>query len=152
MARGKKGAVGGLTPARAKNLVAVAKVVGPAVLPVVTPYVLRAASAAGDAVDRYRARKLGVEVADLAEFSGRGGALHARLAGADNSLVELAERPDVAEADRQWAERSRDTLSKLAAAVRAAERMPSARRRAAHRAVGAELDPIEAELLHRLGV
>lgn len=152
MARGKKGAEGGFTAARAKNLVGVAKVVGPVVLPVVTPYVLRAASAASAAVDRYRARKLGVDVADLAAFSGRGGALHARLAGADDSLAELAARPDVAEGDRQWAGHARDTLSKLAAAVRAAERMPASRRRAAHRAVSAELDPIEAELLHRLGV
>jgi hypothetical protein len=40
----------------------------------------------------------------------------------------------------------------LATAVRAAERMPSARRRPAHRAVAADLDQLEADLLRHLGV
>ena len=43
-------------------------------------------------------------------------------------------------------------LVDLAAAVRAAELMPTERRRAAHRAVAAELDRIEPELLRLLGV
>lgn len=141
-----------LTPGRAKNLVGVAKVIGPAVVPVVAPYVLRAASAARDGLDRYRARRLGVNVEHLAEYSGRGGALHARIAGADQSLAELESRPGATDADREFAGRSRATLGKLAAAVRAAERMPTARRKAAHRSVAHELDPVERELLSRLGV
>lgn len=144
-----------VTPAKAKNLLSVAKVIGPAVLPVVTPYLLKAASAARDGVDRYRARKLGVPVADLAEFTGRGGALHARIVGADTALTELADSPGGsagAEANRAFVAGSRETLANLATVVRAAERMPAERRRAAHRAVGTELDRIEAELLRRLGV
>jgi hypothetical protein len=135
-----------LTPSSAKNLLRVAKVLAPTVLPVVTPYLVRAASAARDGVDQYRARRLGVDVADLAEFSGRGGALHARLAGAEASLAELPA------ADAEFVTRTRGTLAKLAAAVRVAERMPTARRKAAHRSVAALLDPIERELLRRLGV
>lgn len=136
-----------LTPSSAKNMVGVAKVLGPAVLPVVAPYLLKAASAARDGVDRVRARRLGVDVGQLARFSGRGGALHARIVGVDQSLAELA-----GDADREFVTRSRDTLTKLAIAVRAAERMPSGRRKAAYQAVGRELDPIESELLGRLGV
>ena len=147
--RGRTGGTGRprLTPSSAKNLVGVAKVLGPAVLPVVTPYLLKAASAARAGVDRVRARRLGVDVARLAEFSGRGGALHARIAGADESLAELG----ATDAD-DFVTRSRDTLAKLALAVRAAERMPTSRRKAVYRAVWAELDPIERGLLSRLGV
>lgn len=146
------GGVRRLTPSSAKNLVGVAKVIGPAVVPVVAPYLLRAASVARDGLDRYRARRLGVDVEHLARYSGRGGALHARIVGADESLAELESRPDATDADREFAAHSRATLDKLAAAVRAAERMPTARRKAAHRSVAAELDPVERGLLSRLGV
>jgi hypothetical protein len=140
------------TPSSAKNLVGVAKVIGPAVLPVVTPYLMKAAGAARDGLDRYRARKLGIDVADLAEFTGRGGALHVRIVGVDQSLAELESVESTSADDRAYAARARDTLTKLAAAVRAAERMPTARRKAAQRSVGQVLDPIERELLRRLGV
>jgi hypothetical protein len=134
------------TPAHAKNLIGLAKVVGPAVVPVVAPYALRAASMARDAVDRMRARRLGVEVKDLATYSGRGGALHARIAGAAAAAAELRN------SDAAFADASEARLTKLAAAVRAAERMPNARRKAAYKAVSQELDRLEEDLLHRLGV
>jgi len=133
----------------AKNALGVAKVLVPAVVPTVAPYVVKATAAARDRVDRYRARRLGVPVDDLARFGGRGGSLHARIVGADRALTELGERS----ADqREFAETGRATLGNLAAAVRAAERMPAQRRKAAHRAAAAELDRVESELLRRLGV
>jgi hypothetical protein len=135
-----------LTPARAKNLIGLAKVVGPVVVPVVAPYALRAASMARDAVDKMRARRLGVEVKDLATYSGRGGALHARIAGAAAAAAGLRA------SDAAFADSSEARLTQLAAAVRAAERMPGARRKAAHKAVGLELDRLEEEMLHRLGL
>lgn len=147
-----RGIARGLNPASAKNLLGVAKVIGPAVAPVVAPYALKAASTARDGLDRYRARRLGVDVAQLAEYTGRGGALHARIVGVDQSLVELESRDGVSASDQEFAARGRNTLTKLAAAVRAAERMPTSRRKAAHKSVAAELDPIERELLQRLGL
>jgi hypothetical protein len=135
-----------ITPARAKNLIGVAKVVAPAVVPVVAPYALKAAAMARDAVDRMRARKLGVEVAELATYSGRGGALHARIAGAAKAAADLRA------SDAAFADSSEARLAQLAAAVRAAERMPGARRKAAHKAVSQELDRLEEDLLRRLGV
>lgn len=127
-------------------MIGLAKVVAPAVVPVVAPYALRAASMARDAVDRMRARRLGVEVKDLASYSGRGGALHARIAGA------AAAAADLRASDPAFADTSEARLAQLAAAVRAAERMPGARRKAAHKAVGQELDRLEEDLLRRLGL
>jgi Family of unknown function (DUF6474) len=140
------------TPKRAKNALAVAKIVGPAVIPVVAPYVVRALGEVRDRYDRIRAQRLGVPVEELGRFSGRGGALHARISGAAAAVTELRDRDDATADDRQFADRSETTLRQLAAAVRAAERMPTARRKAAHRAASTELDQLEERLLQRLGV
>jgi Family of unknown function (DUF6474) len=141
-----------LTPKKAKNALAVAKIIGPAVIPVVAPYVLRALGEVRDRYDRARARRLGVPVEELSKFSGHGGALHARITGAATAITELRGRADATQDDRTFAERGESTLRQLAAAVRAAERMPTARRRAAHRAAAIELDQLEERLLQRLGV
>jgi hypothetical protein len=140
------------TPGKAKNAVAVAKIVGAAVLPVVTPYLAQTAGTVRDRWDRIRARRLGVPVDELARFSGRGGGLHARLAGAATALTDLRGKPGSSASDTTFADTTETRLRQLTAAVRASERMPTARRRAAHRAVAAELDQIEESLLHRLGV
>lgn len=140
------------TPKRAKNALAVVKIIGPAVIPVVAPYVVRALGEARDRYDRLRAHRLGVPVEDLPRFSGRGGALHARISGAADAIAELRERDGVTAEDRTFADRSETTLRQLTAAVRAAERMPTARRKSAHRAAAVELDQLEERLLHRLGV
>jgi hypothetical protein len=47
---------------------------------------------------------------------------------------------------------TRPRLANLAVAVRAAEQMPTPRRRTTYRAIGAELDRIEIGLLGHLGV
>jgi uncharacterized protein DUF6474 len=141
-----------ITPKKAKNALAVVKIIGPAVIPVVAPHVLRALGEARDRYDKVKARRLGVPVEELARFSGRGGALHARISGAADAITELRERPGVTADDKTFADRGETTLRQLAAAVRAAERMPAARRKAAHKAASAELDQLEERLLHRLGV
>ncbi|EHK88987.1 DUF6474 family protein [Saccharomonospora azurea] len=142
----------GFTPKRAKNAVRVAKVVVPAAVPALAPLVLRAAGAVREVYDRRQARRMGIDVTQLPEYSGRGGALLARLAGASNALTQLADSERATDADREFVARSRSTLEQLTASVRAAEHMPVSRRKAAHRAVGAELDLIEVEVLRRLGV
>ncbi|MGW5050834.1 DUF6474 family protein [Actinokineospora sp. NPDC004072] len=131
-----------ITPSRAKNAIAVARVVVPAVLPVVTPYLIKATGTVRERWDRHRARRLGIAVGDLAQFSGHGGALLARIAGVAAALADLPEADPATET----------RLRQLAAAVRAAERMPAPRRRAAHRAVDAELDAVEERLLGGFGV
>ncbi|HWD05072.1 MAG TPA: DUF6474 family protein [Amycolatopsis sp.] len=141
-----------ITPKKAKNAIAVAKVLGPAVLPIVAPYAVRAAGAAREAYDRYQARKLGVAVDRLGEFTGRGAGLHARIAGLAQGLSELKQSTKAGDADQKFATTTQGTLEQLSATVRAAERMPTTRRKAAHRAVASELDALEEQLLHRLGV
>ncbi|HEU5473178.1 MAG TPA: DUF6474 family protein [Actinophytocola sp.] len=151
MATRKSGAAGAarITPAKAKNAVAVAKVLAPAVLPVLAPIMTRTAGTVRDRWDRRRARRLGIAVEELARYSGRGGALHARLAGVAVALAEQRGRPNP---DLAFLDATDARLAQLTAAVRVAERMPSARRRAAHRAVAADLTRIEQDLLRRLGV
>lgn len=140
------------TPKKAKNALAMAKVVAPALIPVVAPVALRAFGEVRDRIDRAKARRLGVPVDEIARFSGKGGALHARISGAARAVAELRDRADATAEDKVFADRSETTLDQLAAAVRAAERMPAARRRAAHRAAGTELDELEERLLSRLGL
>jgi len=147
MARKKTGVVGPrFTPGKAKNLLGVAKVVAPVLIPVLAPFAAKAAGVLGDRYDQFKARRLGVSVDELSKYTGKGARLHARIAGFAQALDELrAKEPDyVAETESR--------LVKLAAAVRAAERMPTSRRKAAHRAVAADLDALETDLLRRLGV
>ncbi|ASR33703.1 hypothetical protein BAY61_00420 [Prauserella marina] len=142
----------GLTPKKARNAIRVAKVVVPAAVPVLAPLAVRAAGVAREAYDRYQARKLGVNIEQLSEYTGKGGTLLARIAGASNGLAELRRSPKVTDDDLRFVERGQGTLEQLSASVRAAERMPGTRRKAAHKAVAAELEHIEGQLLHRLGI
>lgn len=146
----KKGEFGTVTPGNAKKIVGIAKIVGPLLL----PYALRAVSTVRESYDRSRARKLGVQVDDLGKFTGHGASLHARIAGDSVALRDLREQSTGEERGhaRTYADQAEARLAQLTSAVRAAERMPSPRRRSAHRAVDQELSRIESELLTRFGV
>jgi hypothetical protein len=149
--QGKKAT--GMTPKEARKLVGLAKVVAP----VVAPFVVKALSEVRERYNRMRARRLGVPVEALADFSGKGAALHARIASDGRALHELrSQTTGRSDEDRLAGERFADAaenrLTQLSSVVRAAERMPAARRRAAHRAVDGELGRIEDDLLRRFGV
>lgn len=139
-----------LTVKKARNALTVTKTILPAVLPVVAPIAVRAAGACRHAYDRYQAHRLGVAVDSLGEYSGHGAALHARIAGLSDGLSEL--RAGGTAEGAAFAAEAVVTVRQLSSAVRAAERMPSSRRREAHRAISAELGEIEANLLRHLGV
>jgi len=136
-----------LTGKQAKRMIGV----GTAVAPLLAPYALAAAGAARGAWDARRAARLGVAADQLSAYSGPGGALHARLSRVAEALTDLESAHDT-EAARAFVTDTRPRLADLAVAVRAAEQMPSARRRTAYRAVGQELDRIEVDLLTHLGV
>ncbi|MGH3516434.1 MAG: DUF6474 family protein [Haloechinothrix sp.] len=140
----------GFTRKKAKNVVRVAKVIWPALVPVLAPFAVRATSAVREAYDRHKARRLGIDIDSLGGFQGRGARLRARIAGLSDGIGELR-AAGTAEGIR-FADRCASTVRPLDAAIRAAERMPAPRRKAAHRAVAEELDRLEAELLHHLGV
>lgn len=138
-----------VTPGNAKKAVAVGKVLAP----VLAPVAMQLAAMARGAWDERRARRLGVPATELNGYSGKGGSLHARITRISVAMNELS-----AEGNRHGAEANRfvqanaPRLVDLSAAVRAAEMMPTERRRAAHRAVAGELDRIEPRLLTLLGV
>jgi Family of unknown function (DUF6474) len=139
-----------LTASQAKRMIGISK----AVAPLLAPYVLAAAGVARARWDAYRAAKLGVEPGQLSAYAGPGGALHARLSRVAEALSELdsGTRVPATEETRAFAAETRPRLADLSVAVRAAEQMPSTRRRAAYRAIGGELDRIEVDLLTHLGV
>ncbi|MDV6010882.1 DUF6474 family protein [Haloechinothrix sp. LS1_15] len=140
-----------ITPAKARNAIGVIRVVAPAIIPVLAPLAVRAASAMREAFDRFRARRLGISVDVIGQYTGRGARLHARIGGLATEIAELRARTSDADAVA-FAEATESTLRQLASAVRAAERMPAARRKAANTAVARELDRIERSLLGYLGV
>jgi hypothetical protein len=139
-----------LTASRAKRMIGVGK----AVAPLLAPYALAAAGVARARWDAHRAARLGVEPGQLSAYAGPGGALHARLSRVAEALTELDSSAEVhaTGAARKFAADTRPRLADLAVAVRAAEQMPTGRRRTAYRAIGGELDRIETDLLTHLGV
>jgi len=139
-----------LTAARAKRLIGVSK----AVAPLLAPYALAIAGVARARWDAHRAARLGVDPGQLAAYAGPGGALHARLSHVAEALNELETSAQLhpTPAARMFAAETRPRLADLAVAVRAAEQMPSARRRTAYRAIAGELDRIETDLLTHLGI
>jgi hypothetical protein len=78
--------------------------------------------------------------------------LSARIAGAEKSLRQVQDRKPKDAETRQFVSAIGERLSDLAAAITAAENMPTARRRAAHSAIASQLDGIEADLMARLGL
>jgi len=137
-----------LAPARIRRTLTASRLLAPVVVPVA----YRAAIAARGVIDERRADRLGVPMTQLGQFSGAGGRLSARIAGADRSVQLVADRqPDDAETGR-FVAATRDRLAALSAALPATENMPGPRRRAAQASIGEQLDGIEADLLNRLGV
>lgn len=139
-----------VTPGNAKKAISIGKIL----VPVLAPIAIQVAGIARGAWDERRARRLGVPPSELGAYSGKGGALHARIARISMSIAELSTSPDKGQAGEvaRFASANTARLADLSAAVRAAEMMPTGRRRAAHRAVAGELDQIEPKLLALLGV
>lgn len=133
--------------ATARSYLGVAKIV----VPVLAPFAYRAATAVRGYLDASRARRIGVGIEQLGEFSGYGAALSARIAGLEPALAQM-EPTHLAPADVEYRLATTARLAELSTAVHAAERMPTPRRKGAHRSIGADLDRIDAELLRKLGV
>lgn len=137
-----------LAPARIRRLLTVTRLLAP----VLVPLIYRAATAARGALDERRADRLGVPLAQLGQFSGHGAELSARISGAEQTLRQVAEKKPKDAETKQFVAAINERLTDLAAAVTAAENMPTARRRGAHAAITAQLDGIDADLMARLGL
>ncbi len=137
-----------LSPARIRRTLTVSRLLAP----VVVPLAYRAAMAARGFLDQRRADRLGVPLSQLGQFSGYGAQLSARIAGAEQTLQQVAEKKPKDAETKQFVAAMSDRLTDLSAAVTAAENMPTASRRAAHNSVSQQLDDIDADLMARLGV
>ncbi len=137
-----------LSPTRIRRTLTVSRLLAP----VLTPLIYRAAIAARGLIDQRRADRLGIPLAQIGQFSGHGARLSARIAGAEQSLRAVQEKKAKDSETKQFVAAISERLADLSAAVTAAENMPTQRRRAAHAAISAQLDGIEADLLARLGV
>ncbi|UYP19128.1 DUF6474 family protein [Rhodococcus sp. Z13] len=138
----------GLTAAKVRRYLGVARLLAP----VIVPIVYQAVTALRGQLDARRAHQLGVPVEELGSFTGHGARLSARIAGAEQSLAKVESRDPKDPETQKFAAAIRERLSDLTTAVQTAEQMPAARRKTAHAAISSELDGIEADLLARLGV
>lgn len=137
-----------LSPTRLRRALTISRMLAP----VVVPLAYRGAIAARGFVDERRADRLGVPLAQIGQFSGAGGALSARIGGAEQTLAQVAAKKPKDAETKQFVAAVTDRLRDLAAAVTAAENMPTPRRRAAHAAITDQLDGVDADLAARLGV
>jgi hypothetical protein len=137
-----------LSPTRIRRLLTVSRLLAP----IVVPLLYRVAIAARGLIDQRRADQLGVPLAQIGQFSGHGGRLSARIAGAEQSLRSVQEKKPKDAETRQFVIAISERLTDLAAAVTAAENMPTGRRRGAHAAISRQLDEVDADLMARLGL
>jgi hypothetical protein len=136
------------SPTRIRRVLTITRLLAP----VAVPLVYRASIAARGYADERRAARLGVPLTQLGQFSGQGGELSARIAGAEQSLRMVAEKKPKDAETKQFVAAITDRLGDLSAAVAAAENMPLAQRRSAHAAIAKQLDGIDADLMARLGL
>ncbi|GAA4392374.1 DUF6474 family protein [Tsukamurella soli] len=136
-----------LSQVRIKRYISTARLLAP----VVAPVAYRAAAAGRNKLDAARATRLGVPVTEVAQYTGHGGALAARIDTARASLTRLEQAHPDAET-KAFTGSVRTRLDDLASAVATSSSMPTARRRTANAAVSRELDGVEGDLLNRLGV
>jgi Family of unknown function (DUF6474) len=137
-----------LSPTRIRRMLTVTRLLAP----VVVPLFYRAAMAARGFIDERRAERLGVPLSQLGQFSGHGAQLSARIAGAESSLRLVADKKPKDAETKQFVAALTERLADLSAAVTAAEKMPTSRRRAAHTAISEQLDGIDADVMARLGL
>ncbi len=137
-----------LSPTRIRRLLTVSRLLAPILVPVA----YRVAIAARGLIDQRRADQLGVPLAQIGRFSGSGGRLSARIAGAEQSLRSVQQNKPKDPETQQFVTAISERLADLAAAVTAAENMPAARRQGAHAAITHQLDEVDADLMARLGL
>jgi multidrug efflux pump subunit AcrA (membrane-fusion protein) len=137
-----------LSPGRIRRVLTVFRLLAP----IAVPLTYRLSVAARGLIDERRADRLGVPLAQVGQFSGHGGELSARVAGAEKTLRMVQDKTPKDAETKRFATAITERLIDLSAAVTAAESMPTARRRAAHAAIGKQLDGIDADLMARLGL
>lgn len=111
--------------------------------PLLLPLVYKAVVMVRDANTKSRAQQLGVSVDELAQHSGPGADLKARITGMEKSLATY-KLPQGFQTDVI------ERLQALRTAVENADRMSPDQRKRAHRTISADLDELNKEVLARL--
>jgi hypothetical protein len=137
-----------LSPTRIRRTLTVTRLLAP----ILVPIAYRVAIGARGWLDERRADRVGVALGNVGKLSSHGARLSGRIAAAEQSVRMVAEKNSKDAETKQFVAAITGRLKDLSGAVTAAEGMASARRRAAHAAIAAELDGIDADLLARLGV
>ncbi|WNG81825.1 DUF6474 family protein [Mycobacterium sp. ITM-2016-00316] len=137
-----------LSPMKIRRTLTVSRLLAP----VLVPLAYRGAIAIRGLLDQRRADQLGVPLAQIGQFSGHGAILSARINGAEQAIRRVVEKNPKDAETKQFVAAINDRLTDLSAAVTAAENMPTARRKAAHAAIGEQLDGIDADVMARLGL
>ncbi|MFC2283991.1 MAG: DUF6474 family protein [Corynebacterium matruchotii] len=114
-----------------------------AMAPLLLPLVYKAVVMVRDANTKSRAQQLGVSVDELAQHSGPGADLKARITGMEKSLATY-KLPQGFQTDVV------ERLQALQIAVENADRMSPDQRKRAHRTISADLDELNKEVLARL--
>ncbi|WP_194832531.1 DUF6474 family protein [Nocardia sp. XZ_19_369] len=122
-------------------------------IPVLAPLAYRGATFLRAQLDTRKAQQLGIGVDQLADFSGHGAKLRARIVNTEAALGKVGAQGGKDKAETQkFVTATQARLDSLAAAVQTAEQMPAPRRRAVHTSIADELSGVEADVLARLGV
>lgn len=134
--------------AQIRKYIGVARVL----VPVLAPLAYRGATMVRGQLDARKAQQLGIGMDQLSEFSGHGARLQARITNTEEALDKIA-ADKASDADtKKFVEAARSRMADLNVAVRTAEQMPAARRKAVHASISAELVVLENDVLARLGV
>lgn len=136
-----------LSTTNVKRYLAVARLIAP----IAGPVIYRASVGIREQLSIAKANRAGVSPDVLRQFSGHGATLSARIATTRTSIDNLSAQDSSPESNA-FTEAMRARLANLAAAVDAAEMMPTTQRRNAHLAIDRELSAIDGDILARLGV
>jgi len=130
-------------PKTLRRLLLAAKVIGPAV----AAGALKTSTGVRGLLDDRRAQQLGVPVEDVAAYKGPAGTVQARITGLTSAVGDLQSRRGTDPKVSRFVTTATARLGELSAATSATASMPPATRRSALRAVSADLDQLDAELM-----
>ena len=130
-------------PRTLRRLLLAAKVVGP----VVAAGAMKTSTEVRGYLDDRRSRQLGVPIEDVAAYKGPTGTVQARITGLTKAIDELRSRRGTDQTVSRFTTTTAARLAELSAASTATLSMPPSTRRAALRAISADLDQLDAELM-----
>ncbi len=130
-------------PKTLRRLLLAAKVVGP----VVAASAMKTSTGVRGVLDDRRARQLGVPIEEVAAYKGPTGTVQARITGLTKAIDELRARRGTDQTVARFTGTTTARLAELSAASTATLSMPSSTRKAALRAISADLDHLDAELM-----